>query len=125
MSKKEEVKSTKVAAKEVTEYELLVDKISTKLANDGEKITKAAIKKVISSLPESVGEVLTERGEIKIKGLLSAKLILRSARQGYDMIKKETIDIPEKVGISMSASKALRNVAKEVSVKEFNKKFVK
>lgn len=41
------------------------------------------------------------------------------------MIKKETIDIPEKVGISMSASKALRNVAKEISVKEFNKKFVK
>lgn len=63
MSKKE-VKPTKVATKEVTEYELLVDKISTKLANDGEKITKAAIKKVISSLPESVGEVLTERGEI-------------------------------------------------------------
>jgi bacterial DNA-binding protein len=120
-----EVKAKKEVEKELTEYELLVDKIAVKLTDDGEKISKSAIKKVLGALPDATGEVLTERGEIKLKGLLSAKLILRSARQGYDMIKKETIEIPEKVGVSMSASKALRNIAKEVSVKDFNKKFNK
>ena len=120
-----EIKAKKEVEKELTEYELLVDKIAVKLTDDGEKISKSAIKKVLGALPDATGEVLTERGEIKLKGLLSAKLILRSARQGYDMIKKETIEIPEKVGVSMSASKALRNIAKEVSVKDFNKKFNK
>lgn len=120
-----EVKAKKEVEKELTEYELLVDKIAVKLTDDGEKISKSAIKKVLGALPDATGEVLTERGEIKLKGLLSAKLILRSARQGYDMIKKETIEIPEKVGVSMSASKSLRNIAKEVSVKDFNKKFNK
>lgn len=123
--KVKEVEAKKETEKELTEYELLVDKIAVKLTDDGEKISKSAIKKVLGALPDAVGEVLTERGEIKLKGLLSAKLILRSARQGYNMIEKKAIEIPEKIGVSMSASKALRNIAKEVSVKDFNKKFNK
>lgn len=121
---KKVVETTKDKEKEVkgssTDYELLVSGIAEKTG-----VAKSTIKDVITAIPEVIKEAVAERGSIKVKGLMSVKLVMRAERTGFNIIKGEKMTIPAQCGINLSASGTLKDFAKEFSTKEYTKKFGK
>lgn len=75
-------------------------------------ITKTDADKALSAFSDVLMDAVSKGNKVQIPGLLSVEVVKRSARQGRNPQTGETINIPERNGVKVSAGSKLKAAAK-------------
>ena len=78
--------------------------------------TLVDINAILKSLENVTIDALTRGERVQLTGFVTFKPVVRQARKGFDPRKRESIDIPESVGIKSVVGEKVAAIGKTLSV---------
>lgn len=117
---KEVAKKVKKEAKVVERAQMNLDSI-VKAVSETTDMSQKDVRTVLKGLEDAVVSGLEKGMKVQMTGFLSFKPSYRSARTANNVFTGEPMEVPESVGVTVSAGKKLKDAMSNLDPKDFRK----